>query len=70
MHFRSKFDQNASQFRTPSHQPFRKSFIKNQFLWSGFLISPYRACGVVGQSPTERKVAGEQHRGDFNPLAD
>jgi hypothetical protein len=30
--------------------------IKNQFLWSSFLF--------------ERKVAGKQHRKDFNPLAD
>jgi hypothetical protein len=35
---------------------FKKSFIKNQFLWSSFLF--------------ERKVAGKPHRRDFNPLAD
>ena len=33
-----------------------KGFIKDQFLWSSFLF--------------ERKVAGKQHRRDFNPLAD
>ena len=32
-----------------------KGFIKDQFLWSSFLF--------------ERKVAGKQHRRDFNPLA-
>jgi hypothetical protein len=33
-----------------------RTLLKNQFLWSSFLF--------------ERKVAGKQHRRDFNPLAD
>ena len=39
-----------------SSKTFKKSFIKNPFLWSSFLF--------------ERKVAGKQHRRDFNPFAD
>ena len=31
----------------------RRKEDKEEFFSQGFLLSPYRACGVVGQSPTK-----------------